>query len=233
MATVDTDQPAILLVHGAWHGAWCWEMLIPELTALGWRVATVDLPSASSDPENTAGMYDDARVIRDSLNAIGGQVTVLAHSYGGIPATEAVADVPHVSQFIYLSAFQVDEGVSLSIQSGGQMPGGETGTLPAPEDPRSFFYADAAPEDAERAAARLVLQSVKSFGEPVTTAGWKTVPSSYIICEQDMAMPVAFQESMAIRSERVYRLSSSHSPFLSMPAELAGIITSDAGRQLS
>ncbi|MEV5177421.1 alpha/beta hydrolase [Streptomyces flaveolus] len=233
MTTVETDQPTILLVHGAWHGAWCWERLVPELTALGWRVTTVDLPSASSDPRNTAGMYDDARVIRDSLIAIGGPVTVLAHSYGGIPATEAVAGVPQVSRLVYLSAFQLDEGVSLSIQSGGQMPSGETGTLPGPEDPRSFLYADADPQDAERAAARLVLQSVKSFSEPVTTAGWKTVPSSYIICEQDMAMPVAFQESMAIRSERSYRLPSSHSPFLSMPAELARVITSDAGRQPS
>ncbi|MER7811169.1 alpha/beta fold hydrolase, partial [Streptomyces sp900116325] len=41
----------MLLVHGAWHGSWCWEKLIPELTARGWHV-TVDLPSASADPDD-------------------------------------------------------------------------------------------------------------------------------------------------------------------------------------
>ncbi len=228
MTTAETTRPTILLVHGAWHGAWCWEKLIPELAALGWRVLTVDLPSASVDPDNTAGMYGDARVIRDSLDAVDGPVTVLAHSYGGIPATEAAAGASNVARLVYLSAFLVEEGVSLSIRSGGQMPSGETGTLPGPEDPRAFLYADAAPEDAERAAGQLVLQSVKSFSEPVTTAAWKTVPSSYIVCEQDMAIPVPFQESMAVHCERSHRLPSSHSPFLSMPAELARVITDDA-----
>ncbi|MEU9242266.1 hypothetical protein [Streptomyces sp. NPDC048385] len=35
------SQPTILLVHGAWHGAWCWEKLVPELESRGWDVATV------------------------------------------------------------------------------------------------------------------------------------------------------------------------------------------------
>lgn len=230
MTTAANSESTILLVHGAWHGAWCWERLIPELTALGWRVATVDLPSASADPENTAGMYDDARTIRERLDSIDGPVTVLAHSYGGLPATEAAVGTSNVCRLVYLSAFQLDEGDSLSGQSGGQLPRGDTGTLPAHDDPRKHFYADAAPDDAERAAARLVPQTVKSFSEPLTAAAWKTVPSSYIVCEQDQALPPAFQETMAARSERSYRLPSSHSPFLSVPAELARLITADADR---
>ncbi len=62
-----------------------------------------------------------------------------------------------------------------------------------------------------------------------SAAAWKTVPSSYIICEQDEILPPAFQEAMSARSERSYRLSSSHSPFLSMPAVLASLITTDVG----
>ncbi|WP_433455114.1 alpha/beta hydrolase [Streptomyces sp. CA-142005] len=233
MTSAETNQPAILLVHGAWHGAWCWEKLAPELTALGWRVATVDLPSASADPENTAGMYDDARVVHERLAGIDGPVTVLAHSYGGLPATEAAAGAANVSRLLYLSAFQLDEGDSLAGQSGGQLPSGDTGTLPANEDPVNYFYADVAPEDAERAAARLVRQTVKSFSEPLTVATWKAVPSSYILCEQDQALPLAFQEAMAVRSKRSYRLPTSHSPFLSAPARLARLITTDAGLQQS
>ncbi|WP_055589130.1 alpha/beta fold hydrolase [Peterkaempfera griseoplana] len=231
MASADNDQPTILLVHGAWHGAWCWEKLVPELTALGWRVATVDLPSSSPDPENPAGMYDDARAIRERLAGLDGPVTVLAHSYGGVPVTEAAAGAVGVSRLVYLAAFQLDQGDSLAGQSGGQLPSGRTGTLPAPGDPVNYFYADANPEDAERAAARLVLQTVKSFSEPLTQVAWQTVPSTYIVCEKDQALPPAFQEAMASRSERSYRLSSSHSPFLSAPAELARLITADGLQQ--
>lgn len=122
MTTEDLSKPTILLVHGAWHGAWCWEALVPELIALGWRVATVDLPSASADPADNAGMYDDARAVREQLAALDGPVTVLAHSYGGLPATEAVAEASHVSRLVYLAAFQLDEGDSLAGQSGGISP---------------------------------------------------------------------------------------------------------------
>ncbi|WP_037855571.1 alpha/beta fold hydrolase [Streptomyces sp. NRRL S-340] len=222
-----SGRPTILLVHGAWHGAWCWELLAPELRDLGWRVETVELPSASADPDNTAGMYDDACTVRNRLSDLGGEVTVLAHSYGGLPATEA-ATVPGVTRLVYLAAMQLEECESLSSLSGGALPHGETGTLKPHEDPRDHLYADAPDDVAQWAAERLVLQSVKSFSEPLTTAAWKTVPSTYIVCERDRAIDPGFQEVMAARAERSYRIPASHSPFLSMPAELARLITADA-----
>jgi pimeloyl-ACP methyl ester carboxylesterase len=228
MTSAAHNDPVILLVHGAWHGSWCWELLAPELTALGWRVETVDLPSASADPDNTAGMYDDARVIREKLAGLDGPVTVLAHSYGGLPATEAAA--PNVSRLIYLSAFQLEEGESLSGLSGGALPSGRIGTLPAHEDPGSHLYADVPDDVARQAVDRLVLQTVKSFSEPLTTAAWKAVPAAYIVCEQDRAVDPGFQEQMAARSERSYRIAAGHSPFLSVPEELARLITTDADR---
>lgn len=230
MTTAVHGIPVILLVHGAWHGAWCWEKLVPELTATGWHVITVDLPSASADPDNPAGMYDDARVIRACLDGIDGRVTVLAHSYGGVPATEAAAGATNVDRIVYLSAFQVDEGESIAGLSGGQIPSSVIGTLPVPAEPSKHLYSGAAAEDADRAAERLVPQTVKSFSEPLTSVAWKTVPSSYIICEQDEILPPAFQEGMSARSGRSHRLSCGHSPFLSIPAELAELITTDAGR---
>ncbi|MGV9454453.1 alpha/beta fold hydrolase [Streptomyces sp. NPDC003635] len=227
MSSALLNVPVILLVHGAWHGSWCWELLAPELTSLGWRVETVDLPSASADPRNTAGMYDDARVVRAKLAGLDGPVTVLAHSYGGLPVTEAGA-APHVSRLVYLSAFQLDEGDSLSGLSGGALPSGETGTLPAHEDARNHLYADVRDDVARRAVDRLVPQTVKSFSEPLTTAAWKSVPSTYIVCEQDRAVDPGLQEQLAARSERSYRIAAGHSPFLSLPVELARLITKDA-----
>lgn len=82
-----------------------------------------------------------------------------------------------------------------------------------------------APHVAQRAARQLVPQSMRSFMEEVTEAGWRKVPSTYIICEQDQALPPRFQEAMSAHSGAVHRLASSHSPFLSMPGELARLRT--------
>ncbi|MEU9279553.1 alpha/beta fold hydrolase [Streptomyces sp. NPDC048342] len=218
------SQPTILLVHGAWHGAWCWEKLVPELESRGWDVATVDLPSASAQAEQTAGMYDDARVIRETLSAIPGPVAVVAHSYGGIPATEAAAEADNVSHLVYLAAFQFEEGDSLAGQSGGALPAGDTGTLPPDPGHREYFYNGVTDDDAAWAAERLVPQSIRSFSEPLTATSWKDVESRYIVCESDNAIPPAFQQGMAARAGRTYQLPSGHSAFLSMPAELAETI---------
>ncbi len=72
--------------------------------------------------------------------------------------------------------------------------------------------------------ARLAPQSVRSLMEPVTTAGWRTVPSTYIVCDRDRALEPARQEELATRSGAVHQLPSSHSPFLSMPRELAALL---------
>jgi pimeloyl-ACP methyl ester carboxylesterase len=228
------NKPNVLLVHGAWHGAWCWDKLVPELVAEGWEVSTVDLPSATADTTTNAGMYDDARAIRDRLERIDGPVVIVAHSYGGLPATEAAAGASNVTRIIYLSAFLLDAGASLAStvrQAGGeQLPSGESGTMQPPDDggPIERFYGDVAREDVERTLARLVPQTVKSFNEELTGAAWRTIPSTFLVCEEDRAIPAAMQEAMAAQATTVRRIRSSHSPFLSMPAELAQQITAAA-----
>jgi hypothetical protein len=73
-----------------------------------------------------------------------------------------------------------------------------------------------------------VPQSARSFSERVTKVGWRTIPSTYIVCEQDQALPPQEQEKLAARANAVHRLKSSHSPFLSMPAELAALLANIA-----
>jgi pimeloyl-ACP methyl ester carboxylesterase len=219
-----TARPTLLLVHGAWHGSWCWQRLVPELTARGWTTATVDMPSATGD-EN-AGMYDDARVIRKELDRIGGPVVLLAHSYGGIPATEAAAGAPTVAHLIYLAAHVIEQGESLISAIGGAWYPPETRLVPPPPDPRIALFADVPEDEGDRAVARLRPQSARAFEEELSQASWKTIPSTYIVCEQDRAMPMDFMEKVAPRANTVHRIPTSHSPFLSRPAELADLIGS-------
>lgn len=90
--------------------------------------------------------------------------------------------------------------------------------------PGEVLYNDVAPHLAQQSIASLGRQSLTSVTQPLTQAAWHTVPSTYILCEQDMAIPLPLQESMATRAQRTVLLHSGHSPFLSQPAELARIL---------
>lgn len=218
-----TDAPArptLLLVHGAWHGAWCWEKLTPELHHRGWTTRSVDLPSTGGP----AGVQEDARVIRDALDAIDGPVVVVAHSYGGIPATQAVAGAGNVTRIVFLAAFQLDVGDSMLSFYGRPDPTEPTGYEPVPDDPIAMLYGDAPRDDAEEAVKQLVPQSARSFSDTLTEAGWHAIPSTYVICENDQALHVESQRVLAERSDDVHRLIADHSPFLSQPAELAALL---------
>ncbi|MFF9011883.1 alpha/beta fold hydrolase [Streptomyces sp. NPDC014870] len=218
-----TDEglpPTLLLVHGAWHGAWCWEKVTSALEGDGWRTRTVDLPSAGSP----AGVRDDARALLRELESIDGPVVVVAHSYGGIPVSEAVAEARNVAHIVHLAAFQLDVGESLLGFLGVSVPPGTDGLDAVPDDPVPLFYGDVPVGVAEEAVSRLVPQSSRSAGDVLTAAGWRTVPSTYIVCEDDQAVPARTQEVMAARSATVHRIATSHSPFLSKPVELAALL---------
>ncbi|MCX4597318.1 alpha/beta fold hydrolase [Streptomyces sp. NBC_01549] len=215
-----TGRPTLLLAHGAWHGSWCWEGLTSVLHTDGWTTRTVDLPSAGSQ----AGVRDDAHVVLQELARIDGPVVVVAHSYGGVPVTQAVAGATDISHIVYLAAYQLDVGESLLSHHGAPAPAEPDGFQPVPEHPIPLFYADAPAADAEAAAGRLVPQSTRSFSDTLTAAGWHTVPSTYVVCEQDQALPPGDQEQLAARSGSVHRLASGHSPFLSMPGEFAALL---------
>jgi len=69
------------LIHGAWHGAWCWEPLIPELERRGHRAVAVDLPC--DDPAATT--MDDAQQVTDAL-ADATPVPMMTSSWSAIPS---------------------------------------------------------------------------------------------------------------------------------------------------
>ncbi|MEU4303759.1 alpha/beta fold hydrolase [Kitasatospora aureofaciens] len=219
--STSADRPSILLVHGAWHGAWCFDGLRPLLDAAGRRTHTVDLPTASSA---TAGLVDDVRAVREALGRIDGPTAVVAHSYGGVPVTEALAEAPNAVHAVFLAAYPLEAGESLASFLGLPESGEAVGSVPPPEDARELFFGDAAEGAAERALARLTPQSARSFRERVTTAGWRSTRSSYIVCDDDLALAPAHQERLAARTDTVHHLPGSHSPFLSRPTELAALL---------
>jgi pimeloyl-ACP methyl ester carboxylesterase len=222
--------PTLLLVHGAWHTSWCWQPLVDELSDVD--VVTVDLPSSGTDPQSLGDLTADAETVRTALAGIEGPVVVVGHSYGGIPITEAATAELGVAHLVYLCAFQLDVGDSLVGSLGGEVPPWQElhETHVRVTTPEAVFYNGVSPELTGQAVAHLQLQSTGSVAQPLSRAAWRELPSTYIVCEQDQAIPVFAQEAMSARAGTVLRLDAGHSPFLSQPAELAAVLRKVLGQ---
>lgn len=217
--------PVVILVHGAWHGAWAWDGIVERLSSEGIRSVALDLPSKGRDTAALGDLHDDAATVRAAIAAAGAPALVVAHSYGGLPASEGGADAAHL---LYLAAFMLEPGQSLLGLRNGVEPEwwitSADGRTLLPGDPEHVFYADCDPAVAERAAAALVPHRKDVFSQELRSAAWRTVPSTYVVCGRDNAIPPSLQELMAARAGTVSRIDSSHSPFLSRPDEVTAII---------
>jgi pimeloyl-ACP methyl ester carboxylesterase len=224
------DRPALLLIPGAFQGAWAWRKVQDRLVPMGWTVRTVELPSVAPKGGPRHGMLDDAAAVRRHLEASDGPVVVVAHSYGGMPVTQAAAGLPQVRHIVYLAGFQLDVGDSLLGVAGEPPPwwivDGDTIEVDRPVE---IFYGDVAPDDAAWTENQLLPSSYTTVTESLTVAAWRNIPSTYVLCEHDQALPPPTQEQMAKRAGDVRRLPSSHSPMLSRPAAVTQLITDVAG----
>ena len=219
---------SIVLVHGAWHGSWCWQRVVPLLRQRGFAVRAVDLPSTGIDPPPRADLSTDAAAVRKVIKEMPGDVLVCGHSYGGMVISHpAVGAHPRVGHLAYVCAFVPDRGQSLfSIGDGKPAPwirADERGmTLPDPDQAADLFFGDCDPETQAWAIGRLRSQPAAPFAEPIADPAWLRTESTYIVCTQDRVMPAELQRGLfASRTASVFELQASHSPFLSCPGLLA------------
>jgi len=217
---------ALVLVHGAWHGSWAWDSLRTELPDV--ETIAVDLPSSGPDPASLGTLDDDVAVVRAAVAAVGRPVVVVGHSYGGVPITEGLQDADGVARLVYLTAMMMDVGHTVVGSLRGQYPSWwdvheDEGYL-GPRPPDLFRYGAVCSAVSEAAVARVQHQSPAAYTVPLTAAAWKSVPSTYIVCENDAALAPRAQERLAERAGRVLRLPSAHSPFLSHAEDLAALL---------
>ncbi|MER7930606.1 alpha/beta hydrolase [Streptomyces sp. NPDC096057] len=223
-----TNSPEFLLVHGAWHGSWCWLELQEALAERGWASHTVDLPSVVPEGAHgkLPGLFDDARVVREKIDALGTPLVVVGHSYGGAPVTQAAEGAAHVSHLVYVAGFALAVGESLMTCFGGDQPDLATveGVIPVREDPETTLYNDVPEDKRDAALSRLLPQSALSFAEPVDRAAWTSIPSSYVVCDDDRSLPPEYQKPFAERTGTTFHLPSGHTPLLSMTDDLADLL---------
>jgi pimeloyl-ACP methyl ester carboxylesterase len=221
-------KPTVLLVHGAWHNGAGFAALQTELAKHGFESQTVELSSVGTADQELGDMYQDSAIVRAAIASIGGPCVVLGHSYGGLAITQGAAGSTNVQRLIYMTAFMLDEGETLYAACGSVDPDwwnvASDKTRLTANTPEKIFYNTCPPEVAVAAASQLRTQSLPAFNQPLTEVAWKVIPSTYIICEQDNAIPAFAQEAMSGRATNVVRINTDHSPFLSSPTELAELI---------
>ncbi len=230
-----------VLIHGAWHGGWCWRKVAPILEAAGHTVLTPDLPGHGDDKTPTAAVT--LQSYTDRICAVAGaqaeSVILLGHSMGGVAITQAAENCPDkVEALVYMCAFLPRNGDSLltwAQQDAGSMvnrttmePRGD-GTFDfSREHCREAFYALCADEDVAFAQSRLVAQSGAPFGAPIETTPERSgrIPRYYIECAYDRAITLPIQREMQKHSpcRKTFVIDTDHSPFFSAPQELAEIL---------
>jgi pimeloyl-ACP methyl ester carboxylesterase len=234
----------VVLVHGAWHGAWCWSRVVGGLADAAQRAIAVDLPGHGDDAGPLLDLHGDAERVRAVVDGIGGPVVLAGHSYGGAVITEAGAH-PAVEHLVYVCAFAVDErdtlGAALSDDpeaqaidhSGRPDPGAalvfaDDGSCRVrdAEAATALFYADCDPADAAWAWARLGAQPIASLQQSPSAVAWRDTPSTYAVCTEDLAIHPDLQRLMARRCTNAVEWPTGHSPFLNRPDLVVELLAS-------
>jgi pimeloyl-ACP methyl ester carboxylesterase len=232
-----------VLVHGAWHGGWCWSPVVDALSDAGHRAIAPDLPGHGNDstPVETVTLDDYTARIRTVCEQHAEPVVLVGHSMGGVVITRVAELVPdRVAVLVYLSAFLPAPGQSIldaasrdqaSLIGASLVPVGNGATTVIPEDRAAkVFYGDCDPSVAAEAARKLGPTPMQPLAAPVeyTNERFGRVRRIFIQCNRDAAISPAIQRAIqqATLFERVMCLDASHSPFLSMPRTLAATLES-------
>jgi pimeloyl-ACP methyl ester carboxylesterase len=217
---------AFALVHGGWHGGWCWRPLRAELAARGHSTVAPDLPI--TDPAAGAVAYADA--VLASLPAE--PVVLVAHSLAGLIASLVAAAAP-VRRVVYLAAMLPEPGRSVDdrARAGQRMTRRGIGRAQTVNDDGStsfrpdgaveLLYPDSQPERAGWAVARLRRQHWRITAEPSPVPAQVAAPTTYVLCTDDRIIDVDW--ARAAVSDLV-ELPGDHCPFLARPAELADLL---------
>ncbi|TQM36925.1 alpha/beta fold hydrolase [Pseudonocardia cypriaca] len=204
---MSTQNPTVLLIHGAFAESASWNPVISRL-----RAESVDVVAVANPLRSVSG---DAAYLRDVITGIGAPVVLAGHSYGGMVITEAAAGNDAVVGLVYAAAFAPDHGES-ALQLASRFPGSTLGAAIAPSPlagggnefrirPEAFhqqFVADGTAAEAELMAVtqRPVTEAALAEGLPTDTPAWRQLPSWFVFGDQDLNIPAEALRFMAERA---------------------------------
>jgi pimeloyl-ACP methyl ester carboxylesterase len=233
------DGPTIVLVHGAFADASGFGGIIGELKSLRLPIA--------APPNPLRSLEGDGAAIHAMVSAIDGPVVLVGHSYGGAVITQAAATLKNVKALVYLAAFGLDVGESCASVQGPFPPSllGKTyypTSYDAPSAPggpdlyikkdgfKETFCGDSSDEVADVLFATQRPLAAFAYTQNATGAGWKTIPSWFLVSSHDNAIPPQAQAFMANRMKATTEtIDGSHTAFIANARVAAAFITKAIG----
>jgi pimeloyl-ACP methyl ester carboxylesterase len=223
-APSNQGRPNIVLVHGAWADGSSWSAVIALLQAEGFQIRAPQFPLSSLD--------DDVARLRQVLEFQDGPTIVVGHSYGGQIMTALGKDAPNVVGLVYIAAFALDEGESLGalLSQGPPTPA----LAHMVTDSRGFAWlseeafvnvGDVDPTQSRVLYAVQQPLATSAFTDVMGTPAWKSLPSWYLVAQNDEALPPEAARQFAERmGATTVEIPSSHVAMVSHPAEVAELI---------
>lgn len=233
-----------VLIHGSWHGGWCFDEVAALLRAAGHTVVAPDLPGMGGDEAELAATtlqgwadfaVEQCRALKRELGRA--PVVLAGHSRAGLVVSQAAETDPDaMDALVYICAMMLPSGMSRVQFKTLEAPNpefdalvsptaGGHGTLITGKDPGAVFAQLSPPHAVAGAMARLVAEPHGPRATPLhLTAGrWGRLPRTYVECTADRTIPLSSQRRMQELSPgaKVVTLDADHSPFLSRPHELA------------
>lgn len=233
-----------VLIHGSWHGGWCFDPVAEILRARGHTVVAPTLPGMGGSAEEMAAVTlaawgeFAAQHCRDLKAQLGGAPVVLGgHSRGGlVVSTAAERDPQAMDALVYICAMMLPSGMSRAEfkELEGPNPGfdaiiskvhGGAATVVDPARATPIFAQVSPPDLVAAALPRLVAEPHAPRAEKLhlTPERWGSLPRTYVECTLDRTIPIESQRKMQQYSPgaRIVTLEADHSPYLSKPEELA------------
>ncbi|KAI2470418.1 alpha/beta-hydrolase [Annulohypoxylon bovei var. microspora] len=245
-------KPSILLIPGSFGIPELYNNIIEAVTAKGYEIKGLHLPSVALKDSPKRGppptMYDDAAFIAKEVTSLADQgkdVMLIGHSYGGIPITQSTKGLTKgerqkqgekggIVRLSYMTALVPPVGLSSA---------GILKTLPdenrvefGMDDKGWLYFANIPaaalvtfsdyPDQTGREAwiEKFQVHSAVSFSNELTHAGYKDVPVSYLLCEEDQCIPPQTQRDAIDIVEKesgnkvdVTYIKAGHCPTLTAP----------------
>jgi pimeloyl-ACP methyl ester carboxylesterase len=235
------------LLHGGGQGSWLWDDVIGHLSASGEvECIALDVPGcgAKRARDTSAIEFDDiARELIADIDATGMRdVVLVGHSQAGMPIPRMVEFAPTLfSRLVYVTCSAPPPGISVLELIGNCLHGEREDNVGYPLDPRAtsfqerfavMFCNDMSVPDRDAFLAKLGHDNwpMSSY----TYRDWRydhmgAVRSTYVLCEQDMSLPPAWQERFArtLRVDRVVRIDAGHQAMTTRPQELAAALLAE------
>jgi len=232
----------LILLHGSWHGAWCWHKVVPYLQSAGHRVHVPDLPAHGRNWRVARGRITLAAMashVCRILDTLPEPALVVAHSRGGIVASTVAEMRPRALHAnVYLAAYMLQNRERVAdyfrqdktslVRPNLRISKMSLTDRLAEDAYRPALYADCSDADVQLARSLLTPEpSLPALTRLRLTANnYGTVPRHYIELTQDRAVTPALQRTMINNSpcESVVSIEASHSAYFSRPKELADAI---------